>query len=153
MPASLRSTTAPIANAPMPSPRSAAIALPLTSRDVIEREVVAIVISDHLGVVDTGNGISANFLPHVFERLRQAEDATTQRHTGLGLGLSIVRQLVELHAGTVPAASPGVGQGATFTVRLPIAPGLARTSSGSPLPIPSSKSTPWRAPMLSSPAR
>jgi len=48
MPASLRSTTAPIANAPMPSPRSAAIALPLTSRDVIEREVVAIVISDHL---------------------------------------------------------------------------------------------------------
>ena len=72
-------------------------------------------------VVDTGNGISPTFLPHVFERFRQAEDATTQRHTGLGLGLGIVRQLVELHGGTVQASSPGVGQGATFTVRLPIA--------------------------------
>jgi signal transduction histidine kinase len=84
--------------------------------------------NDHMEirVVDTGNGISANFLPHVFERFRQAADATTQRHTGLGLGLGIVRQLVELHGGTVQAASPGVGQGATFTVRLPIAPGLQK---------------------------
>jgi signal transduction histidine kinase len=72
-------------------------------------------------VVDTGHGISPDFLPHVFERFRQAEDATTHRHTGLGLGLGIVRQLVALHGGTVQAASPGVGQGATFTVRLPIA--------------------------------
>ena len=72
-------------------------------------------------VVDTGQGISPDFLPHVFERFRQAADATTQRHTGLGLGLSIVRELVELHGGTVHAASPGVGHGATFTVRLPIA--------------------------------
>ena len=74
-------------------------------------------------VVDTGHGISPAFLPHVFERFRQAEDATTQRETGLGLGLGIVRQLVELHGGTVHAASPGLGQGATFTVRLPIATG------------------------------
>ena len=83
--------------------------------------------NDHMEVrvVDTGHGISSNFLPHVFERFRQAEDATTQRHTGLGLGLGIVRQLVELHGGTVQAASPGVGQGATFTVRLPIAAGSA----------------------------
>jgi signal transduction histidine kinase len=72
-------------------------------------------------VVDTGQGIAAALLPHVFERFRQADDATTQRHTGLGLGLGIVRQLVELHGGAVDAASPGVGHGATFTVRLPLA--------------------------------
>ena len=74
-------------------------------------------------VVDSGQGINPDFLPHVFERFRQGEDATTQRHTGLGLGLGIVRQLVELHGGTVHAASPGLGQGATFTVRLPIPDG------------------------------
>jgi signal transduction histidine kinase/ActR/RegA family two-component response regulator len=79
--------------------------------------------NDHMQirVVDTGQGISPDLLPHVFERFRQAEDATTQRHSGLGLGLAIVRQLVELHGGTVHAASPGVGHGATFTVRLPMA--------------------------------
>jgi signal transduction histidine kinase len=65
-------------------------------------------------------------LPHVFDRFRQADDATTQRHTGLGLGLGIVRQLVELHGGTVHADSPGVGHGATFAIRLPIAAGGAR---------------------------
>jgi signal transduction histidine kinase len=77
-------------------------------------------------VVDTGQGITPALLPHVFERFRQADDATTERHTGLGLGLGIVRQLVELHGGTVHAESPGVGHGATFTVRLPIAAGGAR---------------------------
>src|SRR5471032_1760323 len=77
---------------------------------------------DHMEVrvVDTGQGISADFLPHVFERFRQADGATTRRHTGLGLGLAIVRQLVELHGGTVHAASQGEGRGATFIVRLPI---------------------------------
>jgi CheY-like chemotaxis protein len=83
--------------------------------------------NDHIEVrvVDTGCGISADLLPHVFERFRQAEGATTQRHSGLGLGLGIVRQLVELHGGTVHAASPGVGHGTTFTVRLPMAAGNA----------------------------
>jgi CheY-like chemotaxis protein len=78
-----------------------------------------------ISVVDTGQGISPAFLPHVFERFRQADGATTRRHTGLGLGLAIVRQVVELHGGTVHAASQGEGYGATFTVRLPIAVGEA----------------------------
>lgn len=71
-------------------------------------------------VVDTGQGISADLLSHVFERFRQAYGTTSRRHGGLGLGLAIVQQLVERHGGTVHAASPGVGRGATFTVCLPI---------------------------------
>jgi CheY-like chemotaxis protein/anti-sigma regulatory factor (Ser/Thr protein kinase) len=90
---------------------------------------------DHIEVrvVDTGQGISPNFLPYMFERFRQADDATTRRHTGLGLGLAIVRQLVELHGGTVHAASDGVGRGATFTVRLPISAGEAHVDQAGAL--------------------
>jgi PAS domain S-box-containing protein len=71
-------------------------------------------------VSDTGIGIDADFLPHVFERFRQADSSTTRQHSGLGLGLSIVRSLVELHGGTVHAASGGKNLGATFRVSLPL---------------------------------
>ncbi|KAF3883744.1 MULTISPECIES: hybrid sensor histidine kinase/response regulator [Nostocales] len=71
-------------------------------------------------VSDTGMGISSDFLPYVFDYFRQADGTTTRRFGGLGLGLAIVRHLVELHGGTIQAASPGVGQGATFTVKFPM---------------------------------
>jgi PAS domain S-box-containing protein len=71
-------------------------------------------------VSDTGKGISAEFLPYVFDRFRQADGSITRADSGLGLGLAIVRHLVELHGGTVHAASPGEGFGATFTVMLPL---------------------------------
>jgi len=71
-------------------------------------------------VIDTGIGINPDFLPNVFDRFRQADSTTTRSHDGLGLGLAIVRHLVELHNGTVHAASLGEGKGATFTVHLPL---------------------------------
>lgn len=71
-------------------------------------------------VSDTGAGIDADFVPYVFERFRQAESGTTRKTGGLGLGLAIVRHIVEMHGGSVHAASAGPGQGATFTVRLPL---------------------------------
>jgi PAS domain S-box-containing protein len=71
-------------------------------------------------VEDTGMGIRPDFLPHVFERFRQSDSSSTRAHGGLGLGLALVRHLVELHGGTVAAASRGEGKGATFTVALPL---------------------------------
>ena len=76
--------------------------------------------SAQITVTDTGKGIAADFLPHVFDHFRQESSATTRQFGGLGLGLAIVRYLVELHGGTIQADSPGEGQGATFTVRLPL---------------------------------
>jgi signal transduction histidine kinase len=72
-----------------------------------------------VAVSDTGEGISPDFLPHVFERFRQADPKITRKHGGLGLGLSIARHLVELHGGTIRASSEGEGKGATFCVTLP----------------------------------
>jgi signal transduction histidine kinase len=72
-------------------------------------------------VSDSGKGIDAAFLPHMFERFRQEENSATRRHTGLGLGLAITRHLVELHGGEISAESEGPGKGATFTVKLPLA--------------------------------
>lgn len=72
-----------------------------------------------LKITDTGKGIEPAFLPYVFDRFRQADSATTRKYGGLGLGLAIVRQIVELHGGKVQAESPGEDQGATFTVTFP----------------------------------
>jgi signal transduction histidine kinase/ActR/RegA family two-component response regulator len=76
----------------------------------------------HITVSDTGQGIEPDFLPYVFEYFRQANATTTRKFGGLGLGLAIVRNLVELHGGTAGVESLGVGKGATFTVRLPLMP-------------------------------
>src|SRR5262249_48609761 len=80
----------------------------------------------HIMVEDTGQGIPRDFLPHVFDRFRQADAGTTRKYGGLGLGLALVRHLVEAHGGTVAADSRGEGQGAKFTVALPMRPASSR---------------------------
>jgi len=97
----------------------------------------------HLEIVvtDTGDGIAADFLPYVFERFRQGDSSSTRPHGGLGLGLTLVKHLVELHGGAVSAESPGLGQGATFTVKLPVSvalvpAGVTATPPSSPAPLP-----------------
>ena len=76
--------------------------------------------SAEISVADEGAGIRADFLPHVFDRFRQQDSATTRRHGGLGIGLTLAKELIELHGGTVAAASLGEGQGSTFTATLPL---------------------------------
>jgi len=98
-------------------------------------------------VSDTGKGIEPEFLPFVFERFKQAEHSGAGRFGGLGLGLSLVKYLVESHGGTITAASEGKGRGATFTVTLPlgrrkrIAP---RQDSAAPLRAPPEDSIGWK---------
>jgi signal transduction histidine kinase len=101
-----------LSNAIKFSPEGGRVQIVLQRMDINHIEIV---------VSDTGQGISKEFLPYVFERFRQADSSTTRKYGGLGLGLAIVRHLVELHGGSVSAESPGEGLGATFTVKLPLA--------------------------------
>ncbi|HWO03435.1 MAG TPA: response regulator, partial [Methylomirabilota bacterium] len=99
-------------------------------------------VSSHVEIIvsDTGQGIAPDVLPHVFERFQQADSGSTRRHTGLGLGLALVRHLVELHGGAVEASSAGEGQGSVFTVKLPVA--LARVDAVGETPPPARVHTP-----------
>jgi signal transduction histidine kinase len=105
-----------LSNAVKFTPSGGRVAVRIDAVDGLARLVVA----------DTGRGIAPAFLPHVFERFAQ-EEGSTSHHPGLGLGLAIVRHLVELHGGTVRAESPGRDLGSTFTVTLPrhVSPGAA----------------------------
>jgi signal transduction histidine kinase len=108
-----------LSNAVKFTPPGGRVAVRLDQRDGAAR----------LTVSDTGQGIDPAFLPYVFDPFRQADGSITRIHGGLGLGLSIVRRLVELHGGTVRAESAGLGQGATFVVELPSAPPPRSSSS------------------------
>jgi len=91
-------------------------------------------VNSHVEVTvsDSGMGVPPSFLPHLFERFRQVDSSTTRAHGGLGLGLSIVKQLVELHGGAIRAESPGEGKGATFVVSLPLRPVAERAAEEHP---------------------
>ena len=99
----------------------------------------------HIRVSDTGHGISAEFLPHVFERFRQQEGARSRTQSGLGLGLSIAKQLVELHGGTIGADSAGPDRGATITVTLPIPPLLMEPKGATEADVPQEPTASERA--------
>ena len=111
-----------LSNAIKFSPKGSAVIIALTR------------INSHveISVSDSGRGIEAEFLPHVFERFRQADASTTRKYGGLGIGLAIVKQLVEMHGGQVRAESPGLDQGATFMVSLPVV--VSRTSHAETAP-------------------
>ncbi|HVK64030.1 MAG TPA: HAMP domain-containing sensor histidine kinase [Polyangium sp.] len=85
--------------------------------------------SIELSVTDNGQGITPAFLPHVFDKFKQADSGMTRSHGGLGLGLAIVEHLVELHHGTITAHSEGNGKGAVFVMRLPLLPSTTSSRS------------------------
>ena len=99
-------------------------------------------VNSHVEIVvsDTGKGIEPDFLPHVFERFRQSDGSMTRRHGGLGLGLAIVRQIIELHGGTVAVESAGENKGATFTINLPLMPLRREPAGGFPREHPAAQS-------------
>lgn len=99
-----------------------------TSNDPVTSHFSPLTSYAQIIVSDTGKGIQPEFLPHLFEAFRQEDNTTTRKFGGLGLGLSIVQQLVALHGGTITAVSDGEGKGATFTVRFPIAPRQSTTA-------------------------
>jgi signal transduction histidine kinase/ActR/RegA family two-component response regulator len=110
-------------------------AVKFTQKSGVVKVRVRRVESDlELTVEDSGVGIAAGFLPHVFESFRQSESGTARMHAGLGIGLSIAKHIVELHGGTIDATSPGLGHGATFVVRLPISPLVSTTLGISRVP-------------------
>jgi signal transduction histidine kinase/ActR/RegA family two-component response regulator len=113
-----------LSNAVKFTPRNGKIEVQLERADMQAR----------ITVRDSGQGIPASFLPHLFERFRQADTGSTRTHGGLGLGLAIVRHLAELHGGSVEAHSAGEGQGAIFTVLLPIMASPPAMCSGGPVP-------------------
>ena len=131
-----------LSNAIKFTPAGGRVTIQLTST-VFETQII---------VTDTGKGISPDFLPHIFEHFRQADSSTTRSYGGLGLGLAIVRHLVELHGGTVQAQSPGEGQGATFIVTLPLIEGNGKQNTGEEdtgnLSIPSPQMTNAASPSL-----
>ncbi|HAZ47049.1 MAG TPA: hypothetical protein DDW76_26415 [Cyanobacteria bacterium UBA11369] len=104
--------------------------LPITNNEQLPITNYQLPITNYaqITVTDTGKGIKGDFLPYVFDYFRQADSSTTRKFGGLGLGLAIVRYLVELHGGTVWAESPGEGMGATFRVRLPLRKDAAATT-------------------------
>lgn len=95
-------------------------------------ELAQVGVNAQIRVRDSGKGISPEFLPYVFEHFRQEDGTTTRQFGGLGLGLAIVRQIVELHGGLVTAASSGEGQGASFTVQIPLSPRLRELATSEP---------------------
>ena len=107
-------------------------AVKFTGRDGrVNVDVVRAGESVDVTVADSGIGIAPDVLPHIFDRFKQADSGTTRVHAGLGLGLAIVRHIIELHGGTVSAASDGTGRGATFRLQMPAAPaGVAAESRG-----------------------
>ncbi|GET41030.1 hybrid sensor histidine kinase/response regulator [Microseira wollei] len=102
------------------TPAGGKVEIELSTVSVNQTKQLPITNYAQITIKDTGKGISGDFLPYVFETFRQADASITRQYGGLGLGLAIVRHLVELHGGTVSVESPGEGQGATFTVQLPL---------------------------------